>query len=119
MKKNYENHYLKIVRLDGNKIKIDSSDGAFISSGTMPKEYYFDYCDGKADEWLSSKLGNYDEWSKKDRKAIANKWVKAKELHEGIYDNYFNLQDTTEIFCKAVKKLAQEMGINYTLTIND
>ena len=118
MKKNYENLYLKIVRLDGNKIEIDSSDGVFTSFGTMPEEDYFDYCDGKADEWLSSKLGNYDGWSKKERKAIANKWAKVKELPEGIYDYYFTLQDTTEIFREAVKKLAQGMGINYTLTIN-
>ena len=114
MKKNYENLYLKIVRLDDNKIKIDSSDGVFTSFGTVVEEYYFDYCDEKANEWLSSKLGNYDGWSKKDRKAIADKWAKAKELPEGIYDYYFNLQDTTEIFCEAVKKLAKGMGINYT-----
>lgn len=118
MKKNNENLYLKIARLDDNKIEIDSSDGVFTSFGTMLDEDYFDYCDRKADEWLSSKLGNYDGWSKKDRKAIADKWTKAKELHEGIYDYYFNLQDTTEIFREAVKKLAQGMGINYTLTIN-
>lgn len=118
MKENYENLYLKIARLDDNKIEIDSSDGVFTSFGTMLEEDYFDYCDRKSDEWLSSKLGNYDGWSKKDRKAIADKWAKAKELSEGIYDYYFNLQDTTEIFREAVKKLAQGMGINYTLTIN-
>ena len=120
MMKEIKNLYLEIYKLNDNKIEINASDGVFICCGTFPKDDYFDYCDGRADEWLTSKLGNYDGWSKKDRKAIANKWVKAKELPEGRYNYYFNLQDIQKIFREAVKNLAQEMGItNYTLELDN
>ena len=120
MDKEIKNLYLEIHKLNDNKLEINSSDGVFTCRSTLPKEDYFDYCDSKADEWLTSELGNYNEWSEKDRKAVANKWIKAKELPEGRYNYYFNLQDTQEIFCKIVKKLAQEMGItNYTLELGN
>ena len=44
-----ENLYLRIKQTEDNQIKIDSSDGVFMSFATVSKEDYFDYCDGKAD----------------------------------------------------------------------
>lgn len=120
MMEEINNFYLEIHKFNDNKIEINASDGVFTRCGTLPKDDYFNYCDSRADEWLTSEFGNYDRWSKKDRKAIANKWIKAKKLPEGRYNYYFNLQDTQEIFYEAVKKLAQEMGItNYTLKLDN
>lgn len=114
-----ENYYLHIKQIDKNTIKVNSYDGVFTSFWTVKKKDYFDYCDGKADEWLTSELGNYDGWSKKDRKAIAEKWRKAKELPVGDYEYYFNFEDINDLFTQAVKDLADKMGIkNYKLTIN-
>ena len=114
-----ENLYLRIKQTEDNQIKIDSSDGVFMSFATVSKEDYFDYCDGKADEWLTSDLGNYDGWSKKDRKAIAEKWRKAKQLPVGDYEYYFNFEDINDLFTQAVKDLADQMEIeNYNLTIS-
>lgn len=114
-----QNYYLHIKQIDENTIEVNSYDGVFTTFGTLPKDDYFDYCDGKADEWLTSHLGNYDGWSKKDRKAIALKWRKAKQLPVGDYEYYFNFEDINDLFAQAVKDLASNMGIeNYNLTIN-
>lgn len=113
-----KNCYLYITKIDKDLIEVHSYDGVFTSFGTIQKEDYFDYCDGKADEWLTSDLGNYDGWSKKDRKAIAEKWRKAKQLPVGDHEYYFNFEDINELFTQAVKDLADKMGIeNYNLII--
>ena len=54
---------------------------------------------------------------KKDRKAVADKWLKAKSLKKGKYDYYFNLGNLNDAFREEVKALAKSMGIKYTLEI--
>ena len=114
-----KNKYLRITKIDKDLIEVSSYDGVFTSFSTRRKEDYFDYCDDKANEWLTSELGNYDGWSKKDREAIAEKWRKAKQLSVGDYEYYFNFEDINDLFAQSVKDLAKKMGIeNYNLTIN-
>ena len=114
-----ENYYLRIKQIDKNTIEVYSYDGVFTSFSTIQKKDYFNYCADKAYEWLTSDLGNYDGWSKKDRKAIAEKWRKAEYLSVGDYEYYFNFEDINDLFTQTVKDLADKMGIkNYKLTIN-
>ena len=114
-----KNCYLHITKIDKDLIEVHSYDGVFTSFSTIPKEEYFNYCADKAYEWLTSDLGNYDGWSKKDRKEIAEKWRKAEYLSVGDYEYYFNFEDINDVFTQSVKDLAKKMGIeNYNLTIN-
>lgn len=112
--------YLEINITSEGYIKINSSDGVFSSIATvLDKEDLSKYCDEKADMWLTSKLGNFDGWSNKDRKIVADKWLKVKELSEGDYKFYFNLESITDLFKTGVEDLAKKLGItNYTLKIN-
>lgn len=115
------NRYLHIEVLDNGLIRVNSSDGVFSSIATVDsEEAFFKYCDDKAEEWLTSKLGNYEGWSKSNRKEVANKWLKVKELSEGEYPYYFNLGNIHDIFKGEVSKLAKTLGIkDYTLEINE
>lgn len=112
-----ENHYLYISKRSDRKIEVNSSDGVFSSFATVgSKEAFRTYCEGKANEWLKSKVGNYSWWNAEKRKIIANKWRKAKTLSEGKYDYYFNTKSKEDIFRKEVDSLAKNLGIkNYTL----
>lgn len=111
------NKYLYITVGD-ESITIDACDGVFslIKKVKNKKEFYV-FCEGKAKEWLESKLGNYSHWKKEDRKAVADKWLKAKSLKKGKYDYYFNIENLQDIFRKEVEALAKSMGIKYTLEI--
>ena len=113
------NRYLHIEVLDNGHIRVNSSDGVFSSIATLNnEEAFYEYCDDKAEEWLTSKLGNYEEWTKADRKEVANKWLKVKELSEGEYPCYFNLGNIHDIFKQEVAEIAKTLGIeNYTLEI--
>lgn len=114
-----ENHYLYIYKRSDGKIEVNSSDGAFSSYATVGnKETFRTYCEGKANEWLKSKKGNYSRWNTEKRKIIANKWLKAKSLSEGEYNYYFTTESKEDIFRKEVESLAKNLGIkNYTLEI--
>ena len=112
------NHDLHIYREEG-EIVISSSDGVFSSIARRPnKEAFQAYCEEKAHEWLTSKLGNYSCWSKEDRKKLSNKWLDAKNLIEGKYNYYFNLGNIEDIFIEEVIQLAKILGITkYELII--
>ena len=113
------NHYLHINKENG-KIEINSSDNVFSSIVRRENKEGFDaYCDEKAHEWLASKLGNYSAIPMKHRKIIADKWLAAKNLPEGNYDYYFNLDTIDDIFRKEVDSIAKKLRIsNYTLKMN-
>lgn len=114
-----KNHYLIIENHSNGKIYLSASDGVFSYSSTFNnKEEFIKYCDENADRWLNSTLGNFEGWSKEDRKALAHKWIIAKNKPEGKYDYYFNFGSKEDIFREEVADLAKSMGIeNYTLTI--
>ena len=40
-------------------------------------------------------------------------------LPDGNYEYYFNLEDKTETFKKSVQELAEKLGIDYELIINE
>lgn len=113
------NYYLHIFKRSDGKIEVNSSDGVFSSYATVGnKEAFRTYCEGKANEWLKSKMGNYSSWNVAKRKIIANKWRKARTLSEGKYDYYFATESKEDIFRKEVDSLAKNLGIkNYTLEI--
>lgn len=114
-----KNQYLKIENQEDGKIDLSASDGVFGYSATFEdKEEFLEYCDEKADRWLNSTWGNFDGWSKQKRKAIAHKWIIAKNKPEGKYDYYFNFGSKKDIFREEVAEIAKTMGIeNYTLTV--
>ena len=114
-----ENHYLYISKRSDGKIEVNSSDGVFSSYATVESEEKFrTYCEGKANEWLKSKIGNYSRWNADKRKIITDKWLKARNLSEGKYDYYFITESKENIFRKEVDSLAKNLRIkNYTLEI--
>lgn len=114
-----ENHYLEITKTSNGNLEVNSSDGVFSSFVTRTPETFANYCEEKANEWLTSELGNYDGWTKKQRKEVSKKWLAVKNLSEGKYEYYFNLGSLEDIFRKEVDLLAKSIGIsNYTLTIH-
>lgn len=116
-----ENCNLYITKTSDNKLKISSFDGVFSRVAYLKnKDEYSNYCQEIADKTINSELGIYDSLSKKDRKFIADKWIKAKDFDECKREYYFNFENIHGLFYKAVKELAESMGIdNYTLEIND
>ena len=114
-----KNHYLQITKTSNGKLEVNSADGVFSSYVTRNDKVGFQaYCEEKAHEWVSSKLGNYDGWSKEQRKEVAEKWLAAKELPEGEYNYYFNLGSIEDIFREEVASLAKSIGIkDYELTV--
>lgn len=113
------NHYLYITKRSDGKIDVNSSDGVFSSYTTVGnKEAFHAYCEEKANEWLKSKEGNYSHLKAAQRKIIANKWLKARNLSEGEYNYYFTTESKEDIFRKDVDSIAKKLGIkNYTLEI--
>ncbi len=114
-----KNLYLNIYKTEEGNIEISSCDGVFNSLATrQSKESFQQYCDEKADMCLNSTLGNFDGWTKQKRKAVADKWLAAKDLPEGEYKYYFNLGDIKDLFREEVAELAKSMGIeSYELII--
>lgn len=106
------NHYLHI---EGNHW--NWSDGVFSGIATIERDEVESYCLKCADEMRHSKLCNYDGLSKKQREELAKRWEAAKDLPDGEYDYYFNLEDKRMVFKKSVKELAERLGINYDLII--
>lgn len=113
------NHYLKITKTSNGNIEVNSSDGVFSSFAARKGKVAFQaYCEEKAHDWLTSELGNYDGWTKKQRKEVAEKWLAAKDLSEGEYNYYFNLGSIEDVFREGVASLAKSIGIkDYELTV--
>lgn len=114
---NKTNEYLRIT-LEGNKVGVCAYDGVFGYSATLEDwDEYERYCDEKANDWVSYPYANYDSYNKEDREKVSKKWLEAKNLREGSYEYYFNLEDLKECFRNEVNKLAKCMGI--TIEAND
>lgn len=113
--------YLKIVNQSDGKIVVSARDGVFSYVVTCKdKDGFIDYCEERKDAWLNSTLGNFDNQSEFRRRVIADKWKAAKELSEGCYDYYFNLESIESIFRKEVAELAKNLGIeNYVLELHN
>ena len=109
-----ENHYLYI---ENNKW--NWSDNIFSGIATVRKDKVSDYCLDQADKMRHSNLGNYDDLTTEQREKLAKLWESAKDLPEGKYDYYFNLEDKREVFIKSVQELGNRLGINYELIIKD
>ena len=111
--------YLKITNQPDGKIDISANDGVFSYIATCEdRDDFISYCEQRKDAWLNSDLGNFDGWDKSKREEIANKWELAKQLSEGYYDYYFNLESVESIFRKEVANLAKNLGIkNYVIKI--
>lgn len=114
-----KNHYLIITKTPNGNIEVNSADGVFSSFVTRNDKMAFQaYCEEKAHEWVTSKFGNYDGWSKEQRKEVAEKWLAAKDLSEGNYNYYFNLGSIEDMFREEVASLAKSIGIkDYKLEI--
>ncbi len=70
-----------------------------------------------ADRWRYSEWRNYDDFTLEQREEIAIRWEKAKDLPDGEYDYYFNLEDVVEVFKQSVDELAKKFGIDYELRL--
>ena len=113
-----KNFYLNIIKKETGEFEIQSCDGVFSSVARRNNKSELDaYCDEKAKMWLESKYGNFAGWKQSDRKLMADKWIKAKDLPEGEHKNYFFIGDVHKLFREEVERLAKELGIKYTLTI--
>lgn len=97
--------------------KFNYQDGVFSGIATLTKERVSSFCLEQAEETRHSDLGNYDGLSKKQREEIARRWEKAKDLPDGEYDYYFNLENMVEVFKKSVDELAKKFGIDYELKL--
>ena len=113
--------YLKIENLPDGKIDISAADGVFSYIATCSgKDDFINYCEKRKEAWLNSNLGNFNGLSKFKRQIIANKWDLVKELSEGYYNYYFNLESVETIFRNEVENLANSLGIkNYVLETYD
>lgn len=109
------NHYLYIEE-DGTW---NWSDGVFSGIATLEPEEVSEYCLEQAEKMRYSDYGNYDHLSKEERERLAQLWEDAKDLPEGRYDYYFNLEDMQEVFKKSVEEIAKRLGIKYELTIKE
>ncbi len=112
-KKKMNNEYLHIE--DGH---ISFCDNVFSGCATLADEQS-SYYQEMADRWRYSEWANYDDFTLEQREEIARRWEKAKDLPDGEYDYYFNLDDLVEVFKKSVDELAKTLGIDYELKINE
>lgn len=92
-------------------------DGVFSGVATVERDEVKSYCLEWADGMRHSKLGNYDGLSKKQREELAKRWEAAKDLPDGEYEYYFNLEDTHKVFKQLVAELAKKLGIKYELKL--
>ena len=113
------NRYLHIENEIENSYDFNWSDNVFIGSATVEKDKVSDFCMKKADEMRNSNLRNYDYLTTEQRERLAKLWESAMNLPDGNYEYYFNLEDKTETFIKSVQELAEKLGIDYELIIND
>ena len=108
------NHYLYIENGTFNW-----SDGVFSGIATVAQDKVSDFCLEKADKMRNSNLGNYDHLTSEQRERLAKLWESARNLPDGNYEYYFNLDDKTEVFIKSVQELGKKFGIDYELIIKD
>ncbi len=113
--------YLKITNQPDGKIDISANDGVFSYIATCEdKDDFISYCEKRENAWRNSTLRNFDNQSEFDRIVISDKWKAVKELSEGYYNYYFNLESVESIFRKEVAELAKNLGItNYVLELWD
>ena len=109
-----ENNYLYIEH-----DKWNWSDYAFSGIATLAQDKVSDFCLERADEMRNSNLKNYDHLTTEQREKLAKLWESAMNLPDGNYEYYFNLEDKTEVFIKSVQELAEKLGIDYELIINE
>jgi hypothetical protein len=109
-----ENNYLYIENNEWNYC-----DGVFSGIATVKPERVSNFCLEKAEDMRHSDLGNYDDLSKDERERLAQLWETAKDLPEGKYEYYFNLENKKEVFIQSVKALATRLGIKYDLILYD
>ena len=108
------NHYLYI-----ENGKFNWLDGVFSGIATVAKDKISNFCLDQADKMRNSNLGNYDYLTSEQRERLARLWESAMNLPDGNYEYYFNLEDKTEVFIKSVQELAEKLGIDYELIINE
>ena len=113
------NHYLHIEKEIENVYDLNWSDNVFSGSATVAQDKVSDFCAEQADKMRNSNLRNYDYLTAEQRERLAKLWESAMNLPVGNYDYYFNLEDKTEAFIKSVQELAEKLGIDYELIIND
>ena len=108
------NHYLYI-----ENGKFNWLDGVFSGIATVAKDKISNFCLDQADKMRNSNLGNYDYLTSEQRERLAKLWESAMNLPDGNYEYYFNLEDKTEVFIKAVQELGKKFGIDYELIIKE
>ena len=108
------NHYLYIEHG-----KFNWSDGVFSGIATVAQDKVSDFCLEKADKMRNSNLGNYNHLTSEQRERLAKLWESARNLPDGNYEYYFNLEDKTEVFIKSVQELGKKFSIDYELIIKD
>lgn len=108
------NHYLYI-----ENGKFNWLDGVFSGIATVAKDKISNFCLDQADKMRNSNLGNYDHLTSEQRERLAKRWESARNLPDGNYEYYFNLEDKTEVFIKSVQELGKKFGIDYELIIKE
>ncbi len=108
------NHYLYIEGDTWNW-----SDGVFSGIATRTREQVEDFCLSEADKMRHSDAGNYNRLSAEQREELAKRWEAAKDLPDGKYDFYFNLEDKVKVFKQSVKELAERLRIKYELKLKE
>lgn len=108
------NHYLYI-----ENGKFNWLDGVFSGIATVAKDKISNFCLDQADKMRNSNLGNYDHLTSEQRERLAKLWESARNLTDGNYEYYFNLEDKTEVFIKSVQELGKKFGIDYELIIKE
>ena len=108
------NHYLHI-----ENGKFNWSDYVFSGIATLAQDKVSVFCLERADEMRNSNLKNYDHLTTEQREKLAKLWESAMNLPHGNYEYYFNLEDKTEVFIKSVQELAEKLGTDYELIINE
>ena len=109
------NNYLHI---DGSHWSYD--DGVF--SGVAPDidaDEVSVFCLKQAEKTRNSKWRNYVRLSQEQREELARRWEAAKDLPDGEYDYYFNLEDKNKVFRQSVEELAKKLGISYELKLKN
>ena len=107
------NNYLYIENGEFNY-----QDGVF--SGIARLDSFIDvaaFCLDKTKQMRHPTFRNYDHLSREQREELAKRWEAAKDLPDGKYEYYFNLEDKRKVFKLSVAELAKSLGIKYELKL--